>query len=175
MRLASFSGTYLSKASRVRNDKARQNWIEMGVPEKLANRMSLLLVTRAALDIADLAEERKREVLDAARLYSVCNDALGLHTLHNYAEDLKVSGRWEAMARSNLRDEFYHIRRDLAAQLLKRRGKTDPVDVAGKWLAKRADEVQEFLDMVDEMTLRGGIGFATLSVAAQELRDLISN
>jgi len=174
-RIYSRSNTYLSKASRARHDHAEQEWIAMGVPEKLANRMSLLLVTRAALDIADLAAERKRDVLDAARLYSVCNDALGLHWLHFSAEDLKVSGRWQAKARSNLRDEFYHIRRDLASQLLSRRGKTDPAEAARKWLARHEQGVENFLHMVDEMKLRGNLDFATLSVAAQELRDLISS
>jgi len=169
------SSTYLSKASRVRHDNAERAWIEMGAPEALATRMSLLLLTRAALDIADLAAERGRDALDTARLYSVCNDALSLHTLHNYAEDLRVSGRWQAMARSNLRDEFYSIRRALASQLLTRRSKRRPEDVAQSWLDKHADGVHAFLRMLDEMKLRGDIDFATLSVAAQELRDLISS
>jgi glutamate dehydrogenase len=169
------SSTYLSKASRVRHDNAQRAWLEMGVPEALANRMSLLLLTRAALDIADLAAERHRDALDCARLYSVCNDALSLHTLHNYAEDLKVSGRWQAMARSNLRDEFYNIRRALGSQLLTRRSKRRPEDVARVWLAKHTEGVDKFLHMLDEMKLHGDIDFATLSFAAQELRDLISN
>ena len=146
----------------------------MGVPAKLANRMSLLLVTRAALDIADLAAERKRDVLETARLYSAFNDGLGLHWLHNCAEDLEVSGRWQAMARSNLRDEFYRIRRDVAFRLLTRRGKQDPGKVANKWLEQREEEVAHFMHMIDEMKLRGTVDFATLSVAAQELRDLTS-
>ncbi len=169
------AGTYLSKASRVRHDNAEQTWIEMGVPDKLANRMSLLLLTRAALDIADLAAERKRDVLDTARMYSVFNDALGLHWLHNCAEDLRVSGRWQAMARSNLRDEFYRIRRELAFQLLTRRSKKDPGEIAQAWLDKRESGVSQFKHMIEEMKLRGDIDFATLSVAAQELRDLKSS
>ena len=169
------SGTYLSKASRVRHDNAEATWIEMGAPEALANRMSLLLLTRAALDISDLAAERGRDVLDTARLYSVCNDALSLHTLHNYVEDLPVSGRWQAMARSNLREEFYNSRRALASQLLTRRSKRRPEDVARMWLDKHADGVSKFLRMLEEMKLRGNVDFATLSVAAQELRELISS
>ncbi|MBT8089274.1 MAG: NAD-glutamate dehydrogenase [Gammaproteobacteria bacterium] len=169
------SGTYISKASRVRNEDALQTWIAMGVPEKLAGRMSLLLVTRAALDIADIAAERKRDVLDTARLYSTLNDGLGMHWLHNYAEDLKVSGRWQAMARSNLRDEFYRIRRDIALRLLTSRSRQDPEEVANKWLNAHEEKVARFTNMVEEMKLRGDIDFATLSVAAKELRSLISN
>ena len=171
-RIYTRSGTYLSKASRVRNENAEKAWIAMGVPEKLASRMSLLLLTRAALDIADIAAERKRDVLDAARMYSAFNDVLGLHWLHHCAEDLLVSGRWQAKARSNLRDEFYRIRRDVALRLLTRRGTADPGIVARKWLGKRETEVTHFTDMIEEMKLRGNVDFATLSVAAQELREL---
>ena len=169
------SGTFLSKSSRERHDRAEKLWIGKGVPEKLATRMSLLLLTRAALDIADLAAEHQRDVIETAKLYSVCNDALGLNWLHNSAEDLRVSGRWQAMARSNLRDEFYRLRRELAAQLLLRGADEKPAEVANIWLEKRAASVQRFRSMIDEMRLRGKIDFATLSVAAQELRNLISS
>jgi glutamate dehydrogenase len=105
-------------------------------------------------------------------MYSAFNDGLGMHWLHNCAEDLKVSGRWQAMARSNLRDEFYQIRRDVAFRLLTRRGTKDPGEVARKWLGKREEAVSRFTGMIEEMKLRGNIDFATLSVVAQELRDL---
>ena len=174
-RIYSRSGSYLSKAARTRHEEAERRYIAMGVPEKLANRMSLLLLTRPALDMADLAAERKRDVLDAARLYSTLNDALSLYWLHNRAEDLAVDGRWQAIARSNLRDEFYRIRRKLAFQLLSPRSKKDPGSIAATWLARHAREVDNFNSMMDEMKLRDEIDFATLSVAAQEFRDLISN
>jgi len=85
-----------------------------------------------------------------------------------------VSDRWQGMARSNLREDFYRLRRDLGNRLLTRRGKRDSRTVAKSWLAKHEPEVQRFTTMIDEMKLRGNIDFATLSVAAQELRDLIS-
>jgi glutamate dehydrogenase len=174
-RIYSRSNSYLSKASRVRHDTAEQSWLDMGVPKGLANRMSLLLLTRAAVDIADLAAERNRDVLDSARVYSVCNDALRIYLLHAYAEDLEVSGRWQSMARRNLREEFYRIRRDIASQLLTRRSKRKPDVVARQWLDKHGEQVEQFSRMLDEMQLRGVVDFATLSVAAQELRDLVSD
>jgi glutamate dehydrogenase len=166
------TGTYLSKSSRARNDAAKEAWIKKGVPEKLANRMALLLVTRAAVDIADVAVVRKRNAIDTARVYAILNDNLGLQWLHNSAETLNVSGRWQAMARSNIRDELYRIRRDVALKLLSFRGKSDAGAVAERWLAKNEEEVAAFRAMIDEMQLRGNIDFATLSVAAQQLRQL---
>ena len=173
-RIYSRSATYLSRASRERHEAAEQHYLAMGVPENLANRMSVLLLTRAALDMSDLAADRKRDVLDAARLYSTFNDALGLHWLHNRAEDLKVRGRWQAMARSNLRDEFYRIRRELAFTLLRPRSKRDSGEIASEWLHRNASGVEQFNLMVEEMKLRDRVDFATLSVAAQELRELIA-
>lgn len=174
-RIYSRSATYLSRASRTRNENAENHYLSLGVPGKLAKRMSDLLLTRPALDMADLAAERKRDVLDAAKLYSTFNDELELHWLHNRAEDLTVDGRWQAMARSNLRDEFYRLRRELAFNLLSARTTKDPSDVAAAWLKKHAAPVEQFKRMIDEMKLRDEIDFATLTVAAQELRNLIAN
>jgi len=137
--------------------------------------MSRLLLTRAALDIADLASIHKRDVLETAKLYSAFNEHLGLYWMHTSVEDLEVQGRWQAMARSNLREEFYHLRRKLAAQLLAGRSKRDMALRVDEWLEEHADEVTDFKRMIEEMKLRSEIDFATLTVVAQELHDLISN
>ncbi len=164
----------LSTAARERHDRAKAAWIDMGVPENLAERMSLLLLTRAAVDIADLAAQYKRDILETARLYSAFNENLGLYYFHVCAEDLEVHGRWQAIARGNLRDDFYHIRRELATQLLRKRSKKDTAGLVDSWLEQRSDEVARYKLMVEEMKIRGDVDFATLSVAAQELRDLIA-
>ena len=169
------SASYVSKASNARMQEEQDRWIAMGAPEKLAHNVALLVLTRAALDIVDVAAERKRDVIESARLYAKFNDELELHWLHNSAEDLKVSGRWQAQARSNLRDEIYRLRRQLALRLITTRGKSDPREIAERWLKKHAVEVARYRKMLDEMRLREEIDFATLSVAAQELKWLISH
>jgi glutamate dehydrogenase len=168
------TGNTMSPNARRRHNEAAAEYIEMGVSEKLAHRMASLQLTRAALDIADLAAEYKRDVIDTAKLYSAFNRELGLFWLHVGAEDLRVKGRWQATARSNLRDEFYRIRRDLAARFLQKRGKKALTQAVEKWLDDHENDVTRFRDMVDEMKLRSDLDFATLSVAAQELRVLIS-
>jgi len=44
-----------------------------------------------------------------------------------------------------------------------------------KWLQSHATEVARYKRTLEEMRLRGEVDFATLSVAAQELEDLISS
>ncbi len=165
----------LSTSAQIRHHDATERYVGMGVPEKLAHRMSSLLLTRAALDIADLASIYKRDVLETAKLYSVFNEQVGLYWMHTSVEDLKVQGRWQAMARSNLREEFYRLRRNLAARLLTSRSKRDMEVRVADWSQKNAAGVERFKHMIEEMKLRDEIDFATLTVVAQELRDLISD
>ena len=61
-------------------------------------------------------------------------------------------------------------RRDLAVQVLTRRGKRGLEAALDKWLQDRSDRVARFIAMLDEMKLRSEIDFAPLSVAAAELR-----
>jgi glutamate dehydrogenase len=168
------TGAIISSAARKRGEQARDEYVAMGVPDKLAKRMSALLLTRAALDIADLSAEYKRELLDVATLYSTFNENLGLFWFHDSVEDLAVQGRWQSMARSHLREEFYRIRRDLAAELLRSRSRRDIRVRVEEWLSERADNVERFKANIEEMKLRGEIDFATLTVAARELRELMA-
>ncbi len=164
----------MSPNARIRHEKTAAEYIEMGVSEQLAHRMSALLLTRAALDIADLAFVCKRDVNEAAKMYAAFNHHLGLFWLHSGAEDLRVQGRWQAIARSNLREEFYRLRRQLAERMLASRSRKPLDKRMDDWLEKNRDEVDRFRSMVDEIKLRGQFDFATLSVAAEELRQLIS-
>ena len=83
----------MSTSARTRHRNASDSYVAMGVPKNLAHRMSRLLLTRAALDIADLASIHKRDVLETARLYSAFNEHLGLYWMHTSVEDLEVQGR----------------------------------------------------------------------------------
>ncbi|MDJ0905049.1 MAG: NAD-glutamate dehydrogenase [Woeseiaceae bacterium] len=168
------TGSIMSKAAQVRHHNAAQAYLEKGVPEKIANQMSALLLTRPALDMSDLAASYKPDVIDLARLYAATNDKLGIYWLHVAAEDLKWNDRWQAVARGKLRDEFFMMRRELAEQILRRRGRHEIPEAVDRWLAARSTEVERFTQLIEEMKLRPEIDFATLSVAAREFRDLIS-
>jgi glutamate dehydrogenase len=168
------SGSVMSNSARIRHENAAEKLREMGVSEKLAQQMSTLLLTRPALDMADLAATYKPDVIEIAKMYAAFNEKLGLYWLHVAAEELEVGDRWHAIARGKLRDEFFVMRRDLAIQVLRMRGKLDLTSAAEKWLAERKEHVDRFKLMLEEMKLRSEVDFATLSVAARELRDLVA-
>jgi len=167
--------SYVTSNTRRRLKKVTADIVALGVPDKLARKMSALLLTRGGLDISDLAQLHKKDILQTAHMYSNISDRLGFIWLNRSIEDLEVEGRWQALARSNLRDEFYRIRRDLAADLLKRRSTREPAQVFENWLAKHSSAVRKLDSVLAEMRLRPDIDFATLSVAAQELRKLTND
>jgi glutamate dehydrogenase len=155
-----------------RQRRAAQDYVDHGVPEKLARRMSSLLLTRGGLDISDLANRYKKDVTATGKMYAEMSDRLGIVWMNRGVESLEVEGRWQALARSNLRDDFYRIRRDFAVTLLSGRSRKSPEDIFRRWINANSMAVRKFDSILSEMQLRPEIDFATLSVAAQELRKL---
>ena len=105
-------------------------------------------------------------------MYAEMSDRLGIVWMNRCVESLEVDGRWQALARSNLRDDFYRIRRDFTVDLLSRRSRKSPEEIFRAWLTRNAAPVRMFDSILSEMQLRQDIDFAALSVAAQELRKL---
>jgi glutamate dehydrogenase len=163
----------VSGAAKDRQKNAISDYLSMGVPEKLARQMAGLLLTRGGLDIADLAVNFKQDAVETAQMYAVMSDELGLVWLNRAVEVLHVSGRWQAIARSNLRDEFYRIRRDLVTSLYQTRSRKSPLALYESWGARNDVAIAKFKSVLDEMKLRSETDFAILSVAAQQLRKLV--
>jgi glutamate dehydrogenase len=162
-------------AARERQKASTAEYLGHGVPEKLAKKMAALLLTRGGLDIADLANLHRKDVGDTARLYSDMSDRLGIVWMSRSVEGLEVEGRWQALARSNLRDDFYRIRREFVTALLGRRSRKTPVEVFEAWISKNSAAIRKYDAILAEMRLRHEVDFATMSVAAQELRKLTDN
>jgi glutamate dehydrogenase len=161
-------------STRESRKRAADKFVSLGVPPKLANKMAAIYLTRAMLDIADLSILRKKDVVETAKLYAQLSDKLDIPWIYRNIEALEVEGRWQAMARSNLREEIYRERRELAAMLLGSRGTAISKNAVDTWIEKNKTAVEHFKSTIDEMKQRSEIDFATLSVAQQELRRLSS-
>ncbi|MDX1481158.1 MAG: NAD-glutamate dehydrogenase [Woeseiaceae bacterium] len=166
--------SFIVGTGKERQLKAIDDLLKQGVPDGLAKKMAGLLLTRGGLDIADLAAVHKQDTLETAKMYANLSQRLGVVWLHRSVENLEVQGRWQAMARGNLRDEFYAVRRELSIRLLRGRSRASPTRQFEKWTKDNAEGIGKFDAILEEMQLREEVDFATLSVAAQELRRLIA-
>lgn len=155
-----------------RQRSSAMDYMKNGVPEKLAKKMAALLLTRGGLDITDLTNRHRKEIIPTAQMYAILSHRLGIVWMNRSVENLHVEGRWQALARSNLRDDFYRIRRDFVTRLFSNRSRKTPQELFDVWTEKNATAIRVFDSVLADMQLKQDVDFATLSVASQELRKL---
>ncbi len=152
--------------------ETRQLYVNIGVPETLAEQVALLPVMRPALDLVEVASQTGADVTRIADIYFCLADAVKLNWLRDQIEQLAVDGQWQAAARGSLRENLFEIHRTLTAevQALAPRKETDVA--VESWIKKNHDRVEHARNMLQEMRTSATMEFATLSVAVQEIRRL---
>ncbi|NNF66955.1 MAG: hypothetical protein HKM98_05555, partial [Gammaproteobacteria bacterium] len=152
--------------------ESRQAYIEIGMTEKIAERMAGLPPLYAGLDIVDVATSIGVDVSRVASVYFRLAAGLKLDWLREQIEHLKVEGRWQAMARHTMRDNLYELNRILAADIVSDAPKANPGNSVAAWLEKHVDKIAHTQNTLEDMRMGGKLDFATLSVAIQEIRKL---
>lgn len=153
--------------------ETEQQYIDLGVSEKLASQIAAIKTLYGALDIVDVARERKLDVSTVAAAYFLLETKLELGWIREQIEKLPVDGHWQAIARGTLRDNLYTQHRHLTNLALQKHGKDAALEATvNAWLAQREQRVQHALRVINEMHTAGSLDFATASVALQEIRKL---
>ena len=92
--------------------------------------------------------------------------------LRDEIEGLEVEGRWQAVARSSLRENLFGLQRSLTTQVLAADHGGTPHDRVVDWLDKSAEKVSHSKQVLADMRTVQHLDFPTLSVALQEIRKL---
>ncbi len=146
---------------------------EAGVPEELATRAAVLRYQVSLLDAVELAEETGEPVAVALRVSFAVADHLGIDRLHALVGPLPKEDRWDALARSALRDDLHAARRALTAAVLTT---TDPEAAAEErmatWLESSATAVERSRAAIASIEELDRPGLAAISVALGYLRTL---
>ncbi len=162
----------LSGSAQKKHARNVQQYIEVGLPETLANHVAALDAVPAILDIVEIAEQLRLGVEDVAKLYFELGRGLRLDWIRNQIEALTVEGRWRAVARSTLRETLLEQQRTLLAGILGSRGRETPQAAMADWLTENKDGIHRLKQALKDMQTAGAIDFATLSVALNEVRRL---
>ncbi|MDH3588340.1 MAG: NAD-glutamate dehydrogenase [Gammaproteobacteria bacterium] len=152
--------------------ESRQAYTDIGMQQRLANRMAGLSALYAGLDIVDVANAADMEVPNVASVYFRLAAGLKIDWLREQIEYLHVDGRWQAMARHTLRDNLYELNRVLTAEIASNSYNTTPGEAVSAWLETHVEKIQRTQSMLVDMKVGGQLDFATLSVAIQEIRKL---
>jgi glutamate dehydrogenase len=134
-----------------------------------------------ALDIIEVARSTGVTLEQTAATYLALDDDLRLGWLRQRINGLPRNDRWESLARSALRDDFFRAHVELTESILASPGPdastasaNDPVgDLAQPWIDGRRHAVEHCLTVLSDIRASGRTDLAQLSVAVRELRNLI--
>jgi glutamate dehydrogenase len=153
---------------------AKQELLDVGVPEDLAARAAAATAAYSALDIVEVAWDSGRAPVEVAECYFDIVDRLRIGSLRDRINALPRTDRWQAMARSAVREELYTAQAELTFEILAAApGETDPEARFATWVAKNRAAVDRARAVLDEIGTADTFDLATLSVALRTLRTML--
>ena len=146
---------------------------QAGAPEPVARQVAALGLVQSVVDVVDVARTRQLPVEATARVYFGLGADLGLDWIRGSIDRLAVDGRWQALARATLREEYHALHRRLCADAVAPAGSSRaPAGAIAAWTNKHQREAENLRRTVKEMRAVETPDFATLSVALQAVRRL---
>ena len=161
----------LPRAYREDWERAVRGMTADGVPEDLALRLANTKVLGSAPDIAELADGAAVSLQDAANVYFEVGQRLRVPWLLSSIIGLQVTGKWQAIARSNLRDDTYRLHRLLAGRILEFDG-DGAAERIGAWMDANPRKIEFGIRQIQELQNSGSADFLALAVGVRELRKL---
>lgn len=144
-----------------------------GFVEAEAEALARLRLLGVVPDLVHLAETAGRDVPEIATAYFALGEQFDLPWLHAQINALKVSGRWPALARANLRDDLFRIQALLVARVLRPARAGSPLAPAlAAWQTAEAARIRFVQRRLDALRGDSGDDFMRLVVAARELYRL---
>ncbi len=149
--------------------------VSRGVPQDLAIEVFGLLNLFPLLDVVDIADITDRSGEEVGALYYALNEHLKIDWLLQAVSHLERGDRWHALARLALRDDMYGSLRSLTLDVL---SAGDPEETAEEkiayWESKNQSRLGRARAALSELFASGTHDLATLSVAARQVRSMVS-
>ncbi|MDP1900743.1 MAG: NAD-glutamate dehydrogenase [Rubrivivax sp.] len=147
-------------------------WVAAGVPAPLAQRIASAPGLYAALDIADISEATRRDVVEVAEVHARVAARLGLARLQAQIAGLPADGYWLSRARAALGDDLAGLQRAITQQVLGA-GEGGAAAMLQAWETRNAVALERALRLLGELSDAKVVDLSMLSVALRELRNLV--
>ena len=144
-----------------------------GVPDALALRSVSLLHAFPLLDVVDLAAAAGEPADGVARLYYAVSAAFDVDTHLGRITALPRVDRWQALARSALRDDLYAALASLTADVLRTASTGSADERLAAWEQAHAQEIASARFRLQEISSGEVFDLAALSVVVRTLRSLL--
>ena len=144
-----------------------------GVPAGLARRVAGMPSVFPSLDIVEVAEATGRSLEAVTTAYFRLGGRLELNWLRDRIAELPRANRWQALARSALRDDLYSLHRALAQDVVESAGADSAETAVDAWLHANAGAVERSRAMLGDIRATRIYDLTTLPVALREVRNLL--
>ena len=153
-------------------DSFRYGLTARGVPDPLAAMLAGLESLVGALDVVDVALGTGYSVAEILPMWCAIGDRLRLDWLRDrILDDLPRDDRWQALARSALRDDLSNERRSLVTSVLTFAPGVPADDALDRWSSAHPG-LDHAMSVLDDLKKEATYDVATLSVGLRELRNL---
>ncbi|GAA0396464.1 NAD-glutamate dehydrogenase [Acrocarpospora corrugata] len=156
-------------------EERRDSFVSRGVPPELAERTAGMVPAYSTFDLVEIAELTKRPVNEVAEVYFDLADRLQLARLRERVIALPRDSRWNAMARSALRDDLYAAHASLTRDvLIHSTPGLAPEERLARWTRANEAAVARAKQTLSEIWESDTFDLATLSVALRAIRTLVA-
>ena len=153
--------------------KKLAKFLSTGLPEALAHRIAGLEALSFACDIIHIANRTKLGVAEVATIFFTVGGRLKLGWLRISASALPVESHWQRLAILSLISDVSEQQRRLTGLILKD-AKTVNRDAVEKWCEQNSVEIARYDAFIEDIKALGQPDFATLVVAARNVKLLAS-
>ena len=156
-----------------RVNELADDYIEAHVPEELAHLVAMSPSILAVLDIVVAANETQQSLEHMAKAYFCVGERLNISWVRNKLIHYRVYDRWNALARSALRNDIDYVQRQLAIKIINYGSKNlDVGQKFDKWAADHQQLVNMWCTRLNEIRSVTTIDLVMFSVMARDLYDL---
>jgi glutamate dehydrogenase len=164
----------LSKAERATLMEKTRTWTQVGVPDKLAERVASLRFLFPGVDIVRVAELAAVSLVEAGKLYFRVGRNFGFEWLRGATQTLPTRRAWDRQAVAALRDELFATQRAFTLAIL--RDTPKELDARGRvaaWRDARKGTLLRWDQLLAELRATTSLDFAMVTVAARQLGGMI--
>jgi glutamate dehydrogenase len=166
----------LSRSERAALAEKTRTFTQLGVPEKLAERVASLRFLLPGVDIVRVAELAGVSLVEAGKLYFRVGRKLGFEWLRSATQTLPTRRAWDRQAVAALRDELFATQRAFTLAIL--RDTPKDLDARGRVAAfcdTRRGAVMRWEQLLGELRATTSLDFAMVTVAARQLGGMIGS
>jgi glutamate dehydrogenase len=149
-----------------------------GVPSALAQRIALLPVLGAGLDLMDLAIQSRSDIGEVAEIFFNLDRRLGFDWLAERAQALVVQTPWQREALLVILDDLVTLHRRLTSMVVgkgKGRRSGAPQQRLVQWLTAHAGRLERYDALLGEWRSTGTVDIAILTLACRQLSQLLED